>query len=173
MNQAGNKANGAATARTDVLNLYGNRLRVRVCGLYQEGDRLLMVRHRGLGSTGTFWSPPGGGVEFGETVPGALIREFKEETGLDVEVVDLLFVNEFIQPPLHALELFFKVTVTGGLLRQGIDPEMSADAQLIDDVRLMTFGEIKDRPSEEVHAVFQHCQSLEDMFRLRGYLMSL
>lgn len=156
--------------RQEVLALYGNRLRLRVCGLYREGDRLLMVRHRGVGPTDTFWCPPGGGAQFGETAPDALVREFAEETGLVVDIGDLLFVNEFMQPPLHALELFFVVRVTSGTLRQGVDPEMGIDKQIIDDVRLMSFDEIKSYPPQEVHALFRHCSSLNDVFRLRGYL---
>lgn len=156
--------------REEVVKLYGNRLRIRVCGLYCEGDRLLMVRHRGINPSGTFWCPPGGGAQFNETAPDALIREFLEETGLKIEIGDLLFVNEFMQPPLHALELFFTVQVKGGSLRQGIDPEMSQAGQIIEDVRLMTFGEIKRYPPEEVHALFQYCHSLDDVFKLRGYL---
>lgn len=156
--------------REEVLKLYGNRLRLRVCGLYCEGDRLLMVRHRGIGPTNTFWCPPGGGVQFGETVPDALVRELAEETGLEVEVGNLLFVNEFMLPPLHAMELFFEIRATGGSIRQGIDPEMSPDDQIIDEVRLMTFDEIKRYPPHEVHALFQYCQSLCDVFALRGYL---
>ena len=156
--------------REEVLKLYGNRLRLRVCGLYREGDQLLMVRHRGIGPTNTFWCPPGGGAQFGEAAPDALIREFMEETGLDVTIGDMLFVNEFMQPPLHALELFFTVKAVGGVLRQGIDPEMSIDGQIIEDVRLMTFNEIKSYPPEEVHALFRYCNSLDDVFQLRGYL---
>lgn len=161
---------GVDSSREEVLKLYGNRLRLRVCGLYREDDRLLMVRHRGIGPTDTFWCPPGGGAQFGETAPNALIREFAEETGLTVEIGELLFVNEFMQPPLHAMELFFVINVTGGSLRQGIDPEMGFDEQIIQEVRLMSFAEIKRCPPEEVHALFRHCHSLEDVFRLRGYL---
>ncbi|MBC8155079.1 MAG: NUDIX hydrolase [Bacteroidetes bacterium] len=153
-----------------MLKLYGNRLRLRVCGLYREADRLLMVCHRGIGLTDTFWCPPGGGSQFGETAPDALIREFQEETGLTIEVGKLLFVNEFLSQPLHALELFFAVNRLGGELHQGIDPEMSADGQIIDDVRLMTFDEIKAHPPHEVHTLFSHCQSLDDVFGLQGYL---
>ncbi len=132
-----------------------------------------MVRHRGIGPTDTFWCPPGGGTQFGETAPDALVREFVEETGLDVTIGELLFVNEFMQPPLHALELFFAVAVWGGSLRQGLDPEMADDEQIIQEVRLMTFDEIKAYPPHEVHALFQHCHSLDDVFALRGYLPNL
>lgn len=156
--------------RQEVLKLYGNRLRLRVCGLYREDDRLLMVRHRGIGPTDTFWCPPGGGAQFGETIPNALIREFSEETGLSVSIGPMLFVNEFIQPPLHAMELFFEVALTGGTLRQGTDPEMGLDEQIIEEVKLMSFAEIKQYPPEEVHALFRYCDSLDDVFKLRGYL---
>lgn len=160
-------------AREDVLKLYGNRLRVRVCGLYREADRLLMVCHRGIGLTDTFWCPPGGGSQFSETATDALIREFDEETGLAITVGELLFVNEFLSQPLHALELFFAVNRVGGHLHQGIDPEMSLEGQIIDDVRMMTFDEIKAYPPHEVHTLFSRCASLDDVFRLRGYLSGL
>lgn len=160
----------ADTPREEVLRLYGNRLRLRVCGLYREGNRLLMVRHRGINPSDTFWCPPGGGAQFNETAPDALSREFLEETGLEIQSGELLFVNEFMQPPLHAMELFFTVQVTGGSLRPGYDPEMSLAGQIIEDVRLMSFEEIKQYPPEDVHAMFQHCQSMDDVFQLRGYL---
>lgn len=156
--------------REEVLKLYGNRLRLRVCGLYREDQRLLMVRHRGIGPTNVFWCPPGGGAQFGETAPSALIREFMEETGLEVEIGDMLFVNEFMLSPLHAMELFFDVRATGGALRLGIDPEMSVEGQIIEEVRLMSFEEIKSYPPAEVHDLFRYCHSLDDVFQLRGYL---
>lgn len=153
----------------EVQTLYGNQVRVRVCGLCRQGDRLLMVRHRGLNPANRFWSPPGGGVQFSESAPDALAREFLEETGLIVAISGMLFVSEFIQPPLHALELFFVVDVKGGSLRLGGDPEMSQDNQLIDEVKWMHFDEIKQHPVQEMHQLFQHCQSLDDVFQLKGY----
>lgn len=157
-------------AREEVLRLYGNRLRTRVCGICVTDDRLLMVRHRGIGVNDTFWCPPGGGMQFAETAPEALRREFLEETGLIIEPGELLFVNEFIQPPLHAMELFFTTKVLKGTLLKGGDPEMSAHNQIITEVELMTFDQIKAYPAAEVHRMFQFCHSLDDVFSLRGYL---
>ncbi len=108
-------------------------------------------------------------MHFGEAAPDALIREFAEETGLLITVGELLFVHEFRQPPLHALELFFAVDVAGGSLRRGFDPEMGHHEQIIEEVCFMPFRDIKQRPPNAVHALFGYCESLDDVFRLRGY----
>ncbi len=157
-------------AREEVLRLYGNRLRTRVCGICIMDDRLVMVRHRGVGVTDTFWCPPGGGIHFAETAHQALEREFLEETGLVIETGKLLFVSEFMQPPLHAMELFFTTRIVAGEVQVGVDPEMSESNQIITEVQLMTMEQIKAYPDNEVHRMFQYCQTLDDVFLLNGYL---
>ncbi|MGQ0824726.1 MAG: NUDIX hydrolase [Actinomycetota bacterium] len=49
-----------------------------------DGAVLLVRNARGI-ATGK-WAPPGGRVEFGETIRAAVAREVREETGIDVEV---------------------------------------------------------------------------------------
>lgn len=39
----------------------------------------------------------GGGLEFGEGIRDALHREFKEETGLEIEVLNHLYTTDFFQ----------------------------------------------------------------------------
>src|SRR5688572_17010203 len=102
---------------SEIAKIYGNRLRVRVCGICWENDRLLLVNHQM--PNGDFWAPPGGGLEFGEEAADALKREFKEEANLDIDVGSYLFGCEFIRQPLHAIELFFDVKAVGGLLKTG------------------------------------------------------
>ena len=45
-----------------------------------------------------FTKLPGGGLEFGEGTRDCLIREFKEETGLDVIIGDHIYTTDFYQP---------------------------------------------------------------------------
>ena len=100
----------------EIAEIYGNRVRIRVCGLcWQEGS-LLLIKHK-MGPEG-FWAPPGGGLEYGESLEDTLRREFLEETGLDVVSEKFLFGCEFIKPPLHAVELFFNVRIVGGKLKK-------------------------------------------------------
>ena len=147
---------------------YGNRLRVRACGILVENNRLLMVNHRSLAAK-DFWAPPGGGVDFGESLPDTLKRELREETGLETEVEKFLFTTEFIKPPLHAVELFFLIRRTGGSLITGFDPEMKEKDQIIRDVRFLSFPEIAAMDPGALHGLFRFAGRLDGISRLSGY----
>lgn len=159
----------------EIPEIYTNRARVRVCGLCWKGEKLLMVNHRGL-TSGSFWSPPGGGIEFGETTEDALIREFQEETGIDVLQERFQFVCEYIQQPLpsgqgsiHAIELFFAVNYLKGNVLKGSDPESDAEHQLITDVSYMHMEEILAIPADERHGVFRLVKTVDDLKYLTGF----
>ena len=59
-------------------------------------EGVLLVRRAHAPMQGE-WSLPGGAVEIGETLTEALVREVREETGLDVEVGSLLDVFDVIR----------------------------------------------------------------------------
>lgn len=154
---------------TNLINkTYGNQLRLRVCGICIQDNRILMVKHRALSKKEYFLSPPGGGLQFGEDAKLCLRREFSEETGLQVSVQDFLFVHEYLHLPLHALELFFLVEATGGKLSAGTDPEMGG-SQMIDEVKYMTYEEINHEKGVQLHDIFNHCSSLNELLHLQGY----
>lgn len=72
-------------------------------------DRLLMIR-RGRGVAAGEWSIPGGRVEAGETLAAAVVREVREETGLEVVCERFLGWVERIGEDHHYVILDFVVT---------------------------------------------------------------
>ena len=69
---------------------------VRVYGLLINSNNELLLSDERRGGV-SFTKFPGGGLEFGEGVTDALIREFSEELAIDVTVGDLFYVNDFFQ----------------------------------------------------------------------------
>ena len=63
---------------------------VRVTGVLVENNKILLVKQKV--SENRNWSLPGGKLEQGETLEQGIIREMKEETGLDVEIIRLLYL---------------------------------------------------------------------------------
>ncbi len=149
---------------------YGQKLRVRVCGILIKENQILLARHDGLGDAGQLWIPPGGGVEFGEPLNNALQREFLEETGLAVEVKNLLMVSEFLKPPLHAIEFFFRVELISGTLKTGSDPEMPSQTQLLQEVRFWPLTDLKLMPAASLHPVLQNITSFSDLLHPKTLL---
>ena len=78
--------------------------------IFDDGAKVLVSRRVDSG----WFNLPGGGVEPDESVPEGLIREVREETGLDVEVGRL--VGVYSKPQKHELVLVFRARVTGGSL---------------------------------------------------------
>jgi mutator protein MutT len=69
---------------------------VGVGGVVVADGRVLLVRRAKAPLLGR-WSIPGGTVELGETLEDALVREMTEETGLEVEPVEVLTVFDRIE----------------------------------------------------------------------------
>ncbi len=72
------------------------RLRVIAIGVLVYRDHLLCARGHDSVKDETFYRPLGGEVEFGEWAKDAVVREFREEIGRDVEMVEPLGTVENI-----------------------------------------------------------------------------
>jgi ADP-ribose pyrophosphatase YjhB (NUDIX family) len=97
---------------------------VRVTGVLIEDDRVLLVEQDVTESRR--WSLPGGALEFGETLEGCLLREIKEETGLDVSVNGLLYVCDRILESGHVVHITLSASVKCGVLQTGHGAEFAA-----------------------------------------------
>jgi len=154
-----------------IIEEFGNKLRIRVCGLLVEHEKILMVNHHGLNESDDFWGPPGGGMDFSESAEETLKREFKEEVGIHVEIEEFAFVHEYLSPPLHAIELFFHVRKIEGEVSIGFDPEMGKDEQIIKDARYISFEDLKQMNEASVHQVLANFSSLKKMLQGHGYFL--
>jgi 8-oxo-dGTP diphosphatase len=93
-----------------------------------DQGRLLLIK-RGHEPGAGLWSLPGGRIEPGETDAEALVREMREETGLEVEAGDLIGAVQ--RPGLGGTVIDIKdyaATVIGGTLTPGDD---AADARWV------------------------------------------
>lgn len=111
--------------------------RIRVAAIVLRGDALLLARHQK--EEKTYWVLPGGGVEYGESLADALVREVKEETSLEVRVGRLVMANDSIPPDCHRhiVNLYFTAELVGGVLALG------SDTRLV-EVRFMPLAEVPD-----------------------------
>ncbi len=100
-------------------------IRLAVRGIVMRDDRLLLVNAWPEGKS-DLWCAPGGGAEPHSSLPDNLVREIREETGLDVAVGAPVLVNEFHDPErgFHQVDVYFRCTLTGGdLAEDWRDPE--------------------------------------------------
>lgn len=97
-------------------------MKQRVRAIIIQGDKILLINR--VKKDDDYWVFPGGGVDPGENKEQALIRECKEELGLDTRVKDFILERMSNKPGMEEYnEYFFTVDIIGGGLGEGNGPE--------------------------------------------------
>ena len=91
------------------------------------------------------WTMPGGGVELHETPAEGAVREVREETGYDVELLQILGVDthlvsaeDRVDPPgrpMKSVRVLYEARIVGGELRHEVDGTT-------DEARWIPLGEV-------------------------------
>jgi ADP-ribose pyrophosphatase YjhB (NUDIX family) len=110
------------------MSIMKQRRRIAAYGLMRDPDgRVLLVRASAQDDDPGMWCLPGGGVEHGEPPRDAVVREYREETGLDIKVLTLRDVLADVAPrrgrgiAMHTDRVIYDVGVVGGTLRSEED----------------------------------------------------
>ena len=100
-----------------------------------------------------YWALPGGFVEYGESVEDAAIREVKEETNIDVELIDL--VNVYSKPDRdprgHTVTVAY--TAKGDFAHKKADDDAS-------DIGIFSQEKLKD-----INIAFDHVKIINDCLK--------
>ncbi len=105
---------------------YPERPHVAVGVVLLEGDGVLLIQRARNPGAGR-WTVPGGGVDVGENLHAAALRELREETGLEatlgpiVEVCERIVADEAGKTLYHNVIIDFLGTAPNGQLRAGDD----------------------------------------------------
>jgi len=76
-----------------------------------DKNRILMIQGKDL----VEWAVPSGGLQENESLEDCCIREVKEETGYDVQIIRNLFIKEGeAEGGIHYQTHYFEVTLIGG-----------------------------------------------------------
>jgi len=96
------------------------KTRLIVSSIIEDGDKILFGRkEENVGPYPNTWHFIGGGVDDGESIEEAMKREIREETGIEVEIVERLGFDEDYEPnkrgePMHYVFLFFRTKYISG-----------------------------------------------------------
>lgn len=112
---------------------------IRVTGILIEDNKILLVKQRV--SEKRSWSLPGGKLERGETLEQGIVREMKEETGLDTEIVKLLYVSDVSTTDNTLLHITFLLKRVCGEIQL---PSNEFENNPIYDVKFVNVSELED-----------------------------
>ncbi|MFW6324619.1 MAG: NUDIX domain-containing protein [Desulfovibrionales bacterium] len=134
------------------LSAYRNPIPTVDALIYQPGKGIVLIERKNKPHG---WALPGGFVDYGETVEHAAIREVREETGLDVDLIHLLGVysSPDRDPRKHTLSIVFLAVPQAG---QHLTPG--------DDASSARFFSVEQIPKD---LAFDHSRIVDDFLSMQ------
>jgi 8-oxo-dGTP diphosphatase len=112
-----------------------------VDGIVISDNKILMIKRKKDPFAGTY-TLPGGNVDFGETTRDAIVREIKEETGIETKVIATLgmYDDPKRDPRGHYVSMVYICAMAGG--KEQIKPDEVEEIKWvpIDDLGKYTIG---------------------------------
>jgi ADP-ribose pyrophosphatase YjhB (NUDIX family) len=104
-------------------------------------DRTLLLQRSGISNNriGT-WDLPGGTVEYGQTLEQTLVREVKEETGLDIRVKEQVRMYEDFIEGQHWINFAYTTEIIGGYLDHHAESYKFSDKRFVAENDLGILG---------------------------------
>ncbi len=134
-------------------------LLVRPSAILIEDQKILLVKQDVTETRN--WALPGGRLELGETIEQCLIRELKEETGLDISVKELLYITDRFYRNTHIVHIMFLIKKTGGNFRSG--KELELETEKIKEFKMVPIDRLPDYGFPQ-----KMCQLIKSGFPERG-----
>ena len=138
------------------------RTRVAAYALCRDDlDRVLLCRISESIAPGGIWTLPGGGLDFGESPPVAVVRELTEESGLVGEVVELIDVFDRVVEQrggvrLHSIQIVYRARILGGELRDEVSGSTDRCAWFaVEEAYALRLGTLARRTIERDESVRQ------------------
>ena len=119
-------------------------------------NKILLIKRRTVPFSG-YWALPGGRVDSGETVEQTIVREVKEETGLNVAVVRKIgdYHEQGVQDGVEYdyYPAWFLVKTVGG--------EIKKQESEIEEIKLFSLNAVP------VALAFEHAKMIKDYLTMR------
>ncbi|UOQ44809.1 NUDIX domain-containing protein [Halobacillus salinarum] len=124
----------------------GMKFNFRAVGVLVEQEHVLA--HKLIGEN--HWSLPGGGVELGEPSSESVVRELKEELGIDVKAIRMPWVVEnffeYKGTPVHEIGMYFLLETEEEHVRKGPFLGLEGDQLIYEWIPLEQCGQVNLQP---------------------------
>lgn len=136
-------------------DIAGRGINVGVCAILESADKCVLLTRRAahMRTFPGIWVPPGGGIDFNETLLQAGQRELLEETGLDINDSEIqssriLCLWESVYPPYlsrgqpkrHHIVVYFHIILTQD--QSSLNPRIVIQREEVDAVAWLNKGHI-------------------------------